>query len=100
MMLERSSSQLLLSHNDSHNYNLTTKCGELDESSRARNLPIISESTEKLCALKLKQFGMINKVRNEIPVIKSCIIESFEEDFASTQNSLFKKASEKPAGPL
>ena len=52
----------------------------------AKRLPVISESTEKLCTLKLKQFGLANK-RNELPIMKSCIVEAFDEDFASAKNN-------------
>jgi hypothetical protein len=88
-MLERSSSQMQLeatseyaikSKPDINNYmdESVTKRG-------AKNLPVISESTEKLCTLKLKQFGQASK-RTEIPIMKSCIVETFDEDFTSTKN--------------
>ncbi len=89
-MMERSSSQLLLEASSHNDYAIKSKSdfNYMDESVTnrgAKNLPVISESTEKLCTLKLKQFGQANK-RNDITIMKSCIVEAFDEDFATTKS--------------
>lgn len=52
--MERSNSQLQIGSEHKH----TLVDNSTDESGLyPKNLPVISESTEKLCTLKLRQFG-------------------------------------------
>lgn len=106
-IMERSNSQLQIAPTTSNEVKINAYIGSaildneeaVSTSTYSKNLPVISESTEKLCTLKLKQFGQKNHFRaNDTAVLKSCIIESSEEDFASTKNNIYQKvlASQQP----